>query len=336
MTDYSIIVETENLSAADSDRLWGSLLSIEKSFQNYHAPQEVIVFDTGKAPPALLKAIHDRFSWLSVRQMPLGKGYYDCKMHGARSVTADIVVLADSDCLYNDDWLRSLLEPFSNPDVALVAGETAMQGAGAYALAMAISHAFDGFSNESNPSPSGGYYANNVAFRRSFLLEIPIPDYAAAYRNTCYIHSIALRHRGAVILRQPGSRALHANPENLHQFVFRFLMSGADKGVRRRCGIFDDAPKIASSYEGLLGMTSMRLRRSLANNPGQWRFLPIGLAIAGGAFALEASGLAFGYFFPDAAIRVMSRMDNVDRPTVDEVRSHHISANNSDTALGAD
>lgn len=323
MTNYSIIVETENLSAADAERLWACLASVERAIENCAAPDEVIVFDTGRAPPEILQKIQDHFPWLTVHTMPEGQGYYDCKMYGARITTADILVLADSDCEYSVDWLGSLLEPFTDPAIAVVAGETRIEGSGPYALATAITYPFEGFSRENGPSPSNGYYANNVAFRRTVLLDVPIPDYLPSYRNACHVHSIELRHRGIQIVRQPRSQANHAAPENVHHFITRFFLSGADRAVRKRCHVVDDAPKIAPSSGGIIGKIWRRTRRRLANDPGQWIFLPIALLIAGSAWVLEAAGLVVGYLFPDTVIRLISKMDGVSRPTVAEARSNH-------------
>lgn len=93
MTSYSIIVETDNLSAADSGRLQACLHSIEKSIARQPVPNEVMVFDTGKAPPELLREVQRRFPWLSVRQAGPGVGYYGCKMLGARAASSDVIVL---------------------------------------------------------------------------------------------------------------------------------------------------------------------------------------------------------------------------------------------------
>lgn len=321
--DYSIIVETENLSAADADRLWACLASIETAIENYSAPNEAIVFDTGKAPADLLKKIDERFPWLKIRRAPDGQGYYDCKMYGAHMATGDVIVLADSDCQYNADWLRYLVEPLADPHIGLVAGETGIQGSGAYALAIAMTYPFDGFSHAAAPDLANGYYANNVAFRRTLLLDVPIPDYLPAYRNACYVHGIELRHRGVKILRQPRSRASHARPENLSHFITRFFLSGTDRTVRKRCSVVDDAPKIETSSGSIIGKIWRRSRRRLTNDPREWLSLPIALLIAGSAWALEAAGLVIGYLFPDTVIRLISKMDGVNRPSVAEARANH-------------
>ncbi|WNC31854.1 MULTISPECIES: hypothetical protein [unclassified Thermosynechococcus] len=66
--------------------------------------------------------------------------------------------------------------------------------------------------------PAAGYFLNNVAFRRQFLLDHPIPTELSLYRGNCLIHAHTLLQQGECIWRQPQARASHAPPNGLWHF----------------------------------------------------------------------------------------------------------------------
>lgn len=229
LPSFSLVLETENLANADLDGLAQSLASLGLQDLPLTAANEVLMVDSGSTPAQLLKQLCDRYPWLTVHQAPPTMGYYKAKMLGAALATGKVVVYCDSDCTYESGWLRSLLLPFTQDhDVQLVAGETTTRGAGFYGTAMALTYIFPQYSGERSLAPTTQYFLNNVAFRREFLLENPIPDVLPLYRGNCVIHAKRLQQHGYTIWRQPQARATHAPPSNLSHFFWRFLLIGHD------------------------------------------------------------------------------------------------------------
>ncbi|MGD2118857.1 MAG: glycosyltransferase [Chromatiales bacterium] len=321
MLSYSLVIETENLSVADNERLWCTLHSLEKAIARIWQPDEVLLYNSGDVSPEMIAELGRKYEWVSPLSLPPGETYYEAKMRGAREVPSEIVVFVDSDCSYNEDWLSGLLEPFENPDINVVAGETGFSEPGPYSLALSIVHAFDGFSGRQELYPVNYYYANNVAFRRSFLMDSPIPTDLPLYRSGCYRHSVEMRSRGETIWTQPRSRAVHAAPEGLSHFFWRFLLFGRDRTVRRQLALGDDAPRVISEKRGARHFISRRLTRALKHQPEQWKWLPIAMLVVMFAELLIWIGKIMAIYRPQQFIGHFSKIEGVHYPTVQEFQS---------------
>jgi glycosyltransferase involved in cell wall biosynthesis len=229
LPSFSLILETENLINADLEGLSESLASLIAQDLPPTAAEEVLVIDSGDAPPELIVQLQARHPWIKVHRTDRPMEYYEAKMLGAQLATGDIVVYCDSDCIYEPHWLHSLLTPFQDhADINLVAGETTTRGLGPYGTAMAIGYIFPQYSGQKGLQPTRSYFLNNVAFRRSFLLQNPIPYDLPLYRGNCQIHARELLKAGYELWRQPQARSTHAPPNGLSHFFWRFLLIGHD------------------------------------------------------------------------------------------------------------
>jgi glycosyltransferase involved in cell wall biosynthesis len=303
---FSIILETENLESADRAGLLAALASMLSQDLSPLTAEEVILIDSGDVPEALQRLIAEEFPWIKVHPAPATIGYYGAKMLGATLATGDVIVYCDSDCLYEPHWLRTLLQTFvGRPEVAIVAGETTTDGCGPYGTAMAITYIFPQYSGETAIVPTRQYYLNNVAFRRSVLLESPMPTDLPLYRGNCVIHGRGLVDRGHTIWRQPQARALHAPPNGLRHFVWRFLLIGHDyywqaqlrsdgSGLGASSGsagvVLADGQALAKT--GNLMIFRSRLRQMLNRDPRHLRFLPLALPVV----LVSAGLIAIGYW----------------------------------------
>ncbi|MBD2327175.1 glycosyltransferase [Alkalinema sp. FACHB-956] len=231
---FSMILETENLATADPQGLMKSLASLAAQQPSPSLANEVLLIDSGDTPPELLESLQQQHPWLLVKTAPPQTEYYAAKMLGAEWATGDIVVYYDSDCIYDRHWLRTLLQSFRQPDVQVVAGETTTNGVGLYGTAMALTYIFPQYSGESDLQPTSQYFLNNVAFRRSFLLQNPIPTDLPLYRGNCVLHAQNLLAAGHQIWRQPQARSLHAPPNGWNHFFWRFLLIGHDLYWQKR------------------------------------------------------------------------------------------------------
>lgn len=225
---FSIIIETENLASADLPGLFRSLDALQAQTLSPLLANEVLMVETGDVPPELLTKIRAQYPWVTTRRIDAGLEYYQAKMCGIALTTGEAVVLCDSDCVYNDQWLASMLLPFASDEVNMVAGETSLAITGAYGLAMALTYIFPRYTQRSDLKPTGGYFCNNVVFRRSLITQFPIPGEMPLYRGNCVIHAHQLIANHQAIWQQPQARALHAPPNGFSHFVSRFLMLGYD------------------------------------------------------------------------------------------------------------
>ena len=179
---YSLIIETANLSLADLDGLRETLDSLAVQTLPVQNACEVLLADSGDVPPDSLQQTLRTYPWVRPMGLPEGTGYEELKMAGANASSGELIVFADGDCLYERTWLEALLAPFSDPSVSIVGGETAINSAGPYGLAVAIASSFPARARSDNPYQSDRYHLNNVAFRRRVLQDVPIPSRQPCYR----------------------------------------------------------------------------------------------------------------------------------------------------------
>lgn len=227
--NFSIVLETENLATADLHGLLRSLSSLASQDPSPIEAKEVLLIESGDIPQQLLTQLVAQYPWINVCSAPAGTEYYESKMLGATLATGEIIVYYDSDCVYESDWLRKILTPFKqSEEIQVVAGETTTSGVGIYGTAMALGYIFPQYSGRIDLTPGKSYFLNNVAFRRSFLLDHPIPTKLPLYRGNCAIHAYELVQAGTIIWQQPQARVLHAPPNGLSHFFWRFLLIGHD------------------------------------------------------------------------------------------------------------
>jgi hypothetical protein len=264
--NIAIVVETENLAAADPEGLIDALGSIRS--QRVALPRDVctrtVLIDTGDTPPQLLDRISADDPDLEVVSLHDVNGYYQVKAATAELVEAEIVVFADADCRYEPGWLAGLLDGFSDPLVAIVTGETAMAVRNANGLAVAATFMLEPRSGNTGISDTYSYYFNNVAIRRTLLLDEPLLDHLApSFRGTCSLHGRAVARSGMRVIRVHAAGAVHAAPAGPREFFWRYLMLGSDALVLAQelhLRGFSEFPTLRSVLVGQLRMIGGRVR----------------------------------------------------------------------------
>jgi hypothetical protein len=300
MASFSIVVETANLKTADPERLVAALDSIACQVPSPTLARGVVVLDSGEAPPALLERLRVRYPWISTRRIPAGTDYGDQKSMAASCVSGEVLVFADSDCLYEPQWLASILETFATrPEIVVVAGETAVAITGPFTLAMALVFFFPRFSYETEVAPARGFYGNNVAFRRDVFLRCPFPSGLPIFRGQNVVYSRSLHAAGIAIWRQPRARSVHSPPEGGAWSVLRrFFWTGRDTPrLTRLASPRPDAP-YQGDYEpydregGRVRKVIERLRAISRQQPQMLLLLPVALPIALACVAAFFLGVA--------------------------------------------
>lgn len=323
LPSFSIVLETENLANADLNGLSGSLASLASQDFSPTNANEVWLIDSGDAPVNLLEQLCEQYPWIKVHRVPLGTGYYKAKMLGAELSTGEIVVYFDSDCRYETNWLRNILTPFTQGDeVQIVAGETMTRGLGVYGTAMVIAYIFPPFSGEKSLTLTSGYFLNNVAFRREFLLKHSIPTELPLYRGNCAIHAHNLLEQGYTLWKQPQARATHAPPSSLSHFFWRFLLIGHDYYWQNTLLAQTHATKSSdlrlaaalryrnsmSGFKGKVQVFCDRLSKMLAYEPRHLIYLPFAIPVAFIAAALVAVGYIMTSVKPSYLLKVYNQI----------------------------
>lgn len=311
LPSFSIIIETENLSTAEIDGLFRCLKTLAEQDISPTLANEVLIVESGDVPAELIARIQSNYPWIQFRKIESDIGYYEAKMKGVALTTGEVIVLCDSDCTYEPIWLRNLLSPFANnPEIEVVAGETTTPAYGAYGIAIALTYIFPRFSRTEALAPASSYFCNNVAFRRSFLMQHPIPSELPIYRGNCTLHARNLSAQGYTIWRQPLSRATHAAPNGLVHFFWRFLLLGYDALAVERV---NNSPEIkrqtVKPLQDLISCLSIdfnkfkelakRFYTVFAEDIRRILYLPLALPIALAALVLYFTGLVIAYFRPN-------------------------------------
>lgn len=253
---FSIVLETENLASVNPEMLIASLDSLAAQTIPASHAKEVILIDSGDMPEGLKKRILGSYPWIKLFSVEAEVDYYSAKMKGFEHTRGDVVIFCDSDCQYQTAWLENLLAPFSGNTIEMVTGESATQVTGPYSLCIAMAWYFPPFSMKRELYPTDGYAANNVAFRRTLLLERPIPTGIGLYRGNCTLHARQLLKDGHKIWKQPASRAIHPTLKFSH-FLTRFFMSGHNEIIAKR-----------KAYETQESNAITRLLRDIVNGAG--------------------------------------------------------------------
>jgi len=318
---FSIILETENLANADLKGLVKSLASLVNQDVSLTQANEVFLMDSGDTPPDLLKQLCDRYAWIKPYPAPPDFGYYQVKMLGVKIATGEIIVYADSDCIYESHWLRSILTPFTqDPQIHIVAGETTTRGRGPYGTAMALTYIFPQFSGKTDLMPIAQYFLNNVAFRREFLLHHPIPTELPLYRGNCVVHGEVLKQAGYTIWLNPNARTTHAPPDGFSHFFWRFLLIGHDyywqqklitnqrQASESRREERSDRDPTVSGFAEKLNVGRDRLQRLFINNPWHLVYFPLALPIVLISVMLISIGYWITRFQPDYLLKTYDRI----------------------------
>jgi hypothetical protein len=234
LPSFSIVYETENLSSVELENIYRSLASIADQDISPEKANEFLIIDSDYAPQELIDEICSKYPWITVQKAPR-IGYYEAKMLGAKLATGEIIVYCDSDCVYGANWLRNILTTFvQDAETNVVAGETSTPVRNVYELAIAIHYFFPRFSYQEQPYESNYYFLNDVAFRRAFLLQHPIPTNLPLYRGNCHLHAFSLHNlSGNKILKNPKAQATH-EPPTLSFSIWRYLLMGRDRILMER------------------------------------------------------------------------------------------------------
>lgn len=258
----TIVVEWENVELAGADQANRMLDRLVEEVAAFPSPVEVLLCVAGDAAElegAELPSLPS--GW---RIVPVGEAhYFEIKNRGAAMAEGAIVVFLDSDAVPERGWLAALLRPFNDPRVEVVAGHTSIAPTSLVAKAFALWWFFP--LRDERPAKGaqlGGFFANNVAFRRDTILAHPFLSPDGTARGACVMLAARLGQAGIPIVSASDAAATHPPPNGWRHIVLRGVVQGRDRVLR-------DAPG-----DRRLGATVGRFARYVARS--WWRSLSRG------------------------------------------------------------
>jgi len=330
LPSFSIVIETENLAKTELARFHRCMEALANQSLPVTQANEVILVESGDVSLEIINQITMRFPWLIHHRSKQNTNYYEAKMEGAARVTGEIVVFCDSDCIYDSNWLNQMLQPFGeNERIHIVSGETAMAITGSFSLAVALIWGFPTFSRSKDIYEVAHYAANNVAFRREFLVQHPIPSESNFYRGNCAIHAIRLREQGYKIWKQDAAITLHPLPaRDSSEFFWRLLVMGPDWLTWHRLATPSRTEQkwIVQRGQDILTFCQVVLRwvfrpvlklpRALRENPRHLVFVPLAVPIVIAGILIFVSGFFLGHFWPNSIrTRGVAHLEGLEQPT---------------------
>ena len=314
----SILIEWENVLTADCRRAYRMLERLAADSHEVAEPLEILIcHDPSRVPrEAVESALHAHFYaerpadrvTVSVVAAP-GRTYFGLRNFGATIARGEWLLCLDSDVVPEPGWIKRLLDAArSAPQANVVGGATHLDPEGLLGKAFAAGWFFP-LRDDDDSLRSGveDFFANNVAFRRSFFLAHPYPDDPGSgeTRNASRRMAAELRAAGIPIHRAGAARAAHPAPRGGIQFFVRALAEGRDEAVgwqkrgRNRLRRLLRAPAFALGRWNKAVRTLVGERRKLSASVLQ---IPVAAAIMAVYSAFLCAGAATQALLPRRAV----------------------------------
>jgi len=303
----SIVVEWENVQRAELGRARRMLARLEEELRGLSPARPVeLVFVAGAGGAEQNAAVQDLLGSPGAAtrfvEAP-GAGYYEQKNLGAREAAGDLIVFLDSDVVPEAGWLSALLEPFADPGVQVVGGDSHIDTDSLWSKTFALAWFFPLPSAQESVRRERQFFANNVAFRRETFLAQPFPRVSGTDRGACVWLAGMLAERGVDIWRAPGARVRHPAPGTVRQAAVRALVQGRDRAVlAREPGRPSSAPQTSALGTLVSSFGSVVRKRRAVGLPAIQ--VPLALGLAAAYYALVAAGMALARIAPRTARRL--------------------------------
>lgn len=238
LPSFSVVIEWENARLTELRGAQALLAELRRQIQaledHFSARPEILFVYNSEALESTViettaRPIFQKDDSLVTLRTIDGPGlrYYEIKNLGAEQANGDIVIFVDTDVLPEDGWLRSMLRPFNDPTVGVVAGNTYVKPDTAYSQAFSLFWLFPLRANDDGMEETIRGFANNLAVRRDVFLTRKFPD-EVTFRWQAGKLLKSLRSDGVGIRFQPAAKTSHLPPYGIYPFVSRALCQGHD------------------------------------------------------------------------------------------------------------
>ncbi len=227
---FSIVIETENLGMAGLEDFEQTIFSLEQQTFSIKNAEEIFIIVGEHVSADTIQILRGKYPWLVIHIEKNKLNYTQAKMRGAELSSGEIVVFADSDVVYGEEWLMNMLYTFIwAPGASIVGGETRIEVVSVYRMAIQLIWMLNITSNFSCPKAYRNFYLNNFAIKRNAMLSVPFIAGLPLYRCIISEWIAQLKLHGYSIMQAPNASGFHAPPGNFWDFWYRMLIFGADE-----------------------------------------------------------------------------------------------------------
>jgi Glycosyl transferase family 2 len=189
-----------------------------------------------------------------------GLRYFSLKNEGAFRSRGDIIIFVDSDCVPEERWLCQLLEPFRDPEVGVVTGNSYIDRDTFYAKTFAAGWYFPDRLPDGPLVAIPTTFVNTLAIRRHIFEKYPFPEVSSLYMGQGVLWNRTLGANGVSILLNPRARVAHPPPV----FLRSAIVNGYDTAQRTRQPGDTRLQSLKQSYWGFRGNLRVMFQRILA------------------------------------------------------------------------
>jgi len=236
---FSIIIECENVRFSELRRAEKMLQQVAKQISEISEilsthPEIIVLYDKevtkdNNIEQFVRDALQPLISLIDLKLIPTSNlNYFEQKNLGAKNSSNEILIFLDSDVIPNDGWLTSLLSPFTDKEISVVAGRNYISPISMWDKTFALFWIFPP-ENDKNfkTSQHAEILPNNAAVRRKVFHSIEFPV-TSSFRGASTDFSNLVKKHDYNIFIQPNARTAHPSVNGLHHAISKSLAEGHD------------------------------------------------------------------------------------------------------------
>jgi hypothetical protein len=286
----SVIVELDNVLHGEVARarvMLARLFQQIREIGDLRRRVEILApYDELEVSPDVLQSIVgslavDTGDGLSIQLVPAPDlRYYQLKNAAGRRARGEIMLFVDSDVIPEEAWLRRLLDPFRDPHIEVVAGNSYVDRDTFYAKTFALGWYFPARLPDGPLIEAPTTFVNTIAMRRHIFEKYPFPEDRTLYMDQGLIWAQTVNRHGVRTYLNPSARVAHPPP----RFLRSAFINGYDLAQRTRHPGEGKLQSLRRSYWGVrenVREASDRIRQGYREVGLSRAAVPVAIALAG-------------------------------------------------------